>query len=484
MVAWLFCWEKGGNKMRSKFFTLLVLTAISFMFILGGCGGGGGGDGGGGGSSSIAYTGEQTQAAIDESNAEDVATGALAAGQLGDAFGVLSVDQEAGASKPGSFRTLQVPLTLGNALRSIHLEILPQNIRPAEIITEEDSWTGECGGFVSYVISLNDITGEFNGSFRFSDFCEDDVVMDGNATFSGLFNFDTEDFDTATFAFDLLTVDDIEGNMTMSGDISMDFTVSPIICVIEIFARDNDTNKVYWIHNYSTNITEGPGYVEIEIFGTFYDPDHGFIRITTQEAFVVDDDDDWPKSGILICEGENNTKARLTALSAFTYRVEADTDGNGTYDWDSGIRFWTEVDASTTIAWNNEGTQTTITYDYSGGVLAGMTFHRKFDVTGSSGNVQIQATLKDRSDSVDIIDEIADTFSVMESIEYEVLVHAKVSGQGRCGPADTDKMIFSSPSASTTSEITIWPQLKYDPIIGTYDYYCPRNYAIDSIRLN
>lgn len=34
--------------MRSKFFTLMMLTAISFAFIFGGCGGGGGGDGGGG----------------------------------------------------------------------------------------------------------------------------------------------------------------------------------------------------------------------------------------------------------------------------------------------------------------------------------------------------------------------------------------------------------------------------------------------------
>ena len=113
-----------------------------------------------------------------------------------------------------------------------------------------------------------------------------------------------------------------------------------------------------------------------------------------------------------------------------------------------------------------------------------MTFHRKFEVTSGSGNVRIQATLKERSDSVDIIDEIADTFQVAESTEYEVLVHADVGGRGTCSPSDTDKMIFSSPSASTTSEITIFPQLEYDPITGNYYYYCVRNYAINSITLN
>jgi hypothetical protein len=47
----------------------------------------------------------------------------------------------------------------------------------------------------------------------------------------------------------------------------------------------------------------------------------------------------------------------------------------------------------------------------------------------------------------------------VESSEYEVLVHANVGGLGLCSPSDTDKMIFSSPSASTTSEITIMPNL-------------------------
>jgi hypothetical protein len=149
-----------------------------------------------------------------------------------------------------------------------------------------------------------------------------------------------------------------------------------------------------------------------------------------------------------------------------------------------GLSDWVEIagDDSTAIAWIEVGT--IIPYHYSGGVLSGMTFHRKFEVTSGFGNVQIRATLKDRSDSVDIIDEFADTFPVVESTEYEVLVYAEVSGQGLCSPFDTDKMIFSSPSASTTSEITIMPQFQQNPVTGAFDWYCVRNYAIDSITLN
>lgn len=205
-------------------------------------------------------------------------------------------------------------------------------------------------------------------------------------------------FNTATFAFDFLTVTEAEDSFTMAGDISMDFTVSPIICVIEVLTSDNDSGKVYWVNNYSTNIAEEAGYIEIEIFGRFYDPDYGYILITTSQAFIVDDGDHWPNSGILICEGANNTKVKLTALDESTYRVQADTDSDGSYEWDSGIQYWPEDDVSTAIAWIEGGTQTIINYHYSGGVLSGMTFHRKFEVTGGSGNVQIQAALKDRSD--------------------------------------------------------------------------------------
>ena len=104
----------------------------------------------------------------------------------------------------GSFRTLQVPLTMGDVLQSINLEFVPLNTRPAEIQTDEGTIPGECGGSATYVIRVDDITGDFSGSFTFSDFCEDGVVIDGNASFSGLFDWDTEDFDTAKLTFDLL----------------------------------------------------------------------------------------------------------------------------------------------------------------------------------------------------------------------------------------------------------------------------------------
>ena len=197
---------------------------------------------------------------------------------------------------------------------------------------------------------------------------------------------------------------------------------------------------------------------------------------TGQVAFDFDLDPP-PVDTTLTMEGTFNTSG--TSISG-TYEADFyDTICTGT--WSATPR---SASAPVIIEWVEGGTQTIINYHYSGGVLSGMTFHRKFEVTSGSGNVQIQATLKDSSTSADIIDEISDTFQVVESSEYEVLVHANVGGQGLCSPSDTDKMIFSSPSASATSEITIMPLLQQNPATGQYDFYCVTNYAIDSLTLN
>jgi hypothetical protein len=204
--------------------------------------------------------------------------------------------------------------------------------------------------------------------------------------------------------------------------------------------------------------------------------------------YSVDDGDSWHDMPHQYPANPTDTEVTVSLDPDTDYRwrvrarrfdVFGEMDTESRSDWKE---FATAEGASTAITWIEEGT--VITYHYSGGVLSGMTFHRKFEVTSDSGDVRIRATLKERSDSVDIIDEIEDTFQVAQSIEYEVLVYAGVSGQGSCSPSDTDKMIFSSPSASTTSETTIFPLLQWDPITGTYRNYCVKNYKIDSITLN
>ena len=131
----------------------------------------------------------------------------------------------------------------------------------------------------------------------------------------------------------------------MDGKISMDFSASPIICTMDGYFKDETAGKVYWAKGYSLNIFEYPGRIEVEIFGTFYHPDYGYVTVSTPDPFIVYDGDGWPNSGTLLMVGANNTKAKLTAIDETRCRIEADTDGDGVYDWDSGSLYWSDFNS-------------------------------------------------------------------------------------------------------------------------------------------
>jgi hypothetical protein len=123
----------------------------------------------------------------------------------------------------------------------------------------------------------------------------------------------------------------------------MDFSAMPILATLTAYSENERTGKIYWIKDYSINLSEFTGHIEIEIFGTFYHPDNGFVRLTTSEPFVVFDEDDWPAWGQLIIQGDNDTQTQLSAIDQLRYRIEADTDGDGIFDWNPGILKWPDM---------------------------------------------------------------------------------------------------------------------------------------------
>lgn len=334
--------------MSNKFYHPIILIVFCLSLTFAGCGGGGGSSGGGGdgdGGGGIAYTGETAPAEIDENNAVEIAAGAFAAGQAGTVMTSSEAsqgDQIAAGLQIDNFRTLKVPRILGDAARSMDLSapLHQLSVKADEVHTEKGTIEGPCGGKISFKVTIDDKSGEFEGTFKFSDYCDHGVTISGETDVEGEADTDSGDIIFITFWFDNLT----DGSFTMDGEISMDFSDSPIICTLEALLEDESTGKVYWAKDYELNIFEYPAYIEVYIFGTYYHPNHGYVTISTEEAFIIIDGDEWPSSGILLLFGADNTRAKLTAIDETYCRIEADTDGDGVYDWDSGPMLWSDYE--------------------------------------------------------------------------------------------------------------------------------------------
>jgi hypothetical protein len=325
---------------------VLVLSAFLLSMFLSSCGGGGGGDGGG--PPGISYTGVATPAPIDGNNAVDLSTGAYQGGNTGGAVSVLGAVQTGGSEGTSSPRTLKVCRALEDSLRRVDLMSRSGGIPVGAVYEETGTVDGDCGGSASYTITVNDVTGEFSGSFNFDNYCSYGVTLSGNVTFSGDVDVNTGYLETFTFSFNNLTCTSGSDSFTLDGDISCDVVNDSSITVsMDMFLKDNNTEKVYWAKNHTMTWTEGAGYMEFEWSGRYYDPDHGYVVVSTDTAFVIYDGDDWPSEGVLVITGDTGseggpTQARLTVLSSTTFQVEADTDGDGTYDWDSGVLYWSD----------------------------------------------------------------------------------------------------------------------------------------------
>ena len=337
------------NRIYSSQRCILLIFCLLFSFI--GCGGGGGGsssDGGGGsdgnGSDTISYVGSTTPAILTEANSEDMILGSLGAVDTAAAL-TLSSDSHGDQSQTGQKtisnhpNVIDFPIILINAAENISIDYLRRYSSITLARTETETINGNCGGTANYTLNINDATGSYDGTFIFTQYCEDGIVISGDTDINGTINLATGDIITITYVFDNLTVDEF----IYKGNIFVNSTVTPQTITLDLLTKYSASNKVYWAKDYRILITEiNATDIEMEVTGTYYDPDQGYVNVSTPEPLLVSTGD-WPILGIVLCIGGNNTKTKLTAISASSYRIETDTNGDDTYDYNSGILVWPGV---------------------------------------------------------------------------------------------------------------------------------------------
>jgi len=325
--------KKNSSALLKVATTFAVIGTLISAY---GCGGGGGG----GTVSGITYTGVTTQAIIDENNATEIATvsldGMTSASNL-NVIGAVSANTDPVACPS----VIDIAAFIQEVVYKIEGATIQHAAYTGAVVSENETIAGSCGGSFSISFSGDDQTGNFNGSLRFNNFCEQDFTADGNMNLSGNININTGEINYFTMKFTGVNLISGQESISMSGSMDLSMQPSSMRMTMSFVLLDNNLTRSYKYENFVYEYTQGPDFTDMTFTGRFYHQDYGYVNITTQTEIRMYDYDLWPASGTLIATGDMGTKARLSVIDSSTFSVEADTDGDGAYDdYDSGPLTW------------------------------------------------------------------------------------------------------------------------------------------------
>jgi hypothetical protein len=329
---------------------LIIFLSLSLSVFLINCGDDeGGGDG-------LTYTGLTTPVTIDESNAKSVAENAYQNSNTmrnTNVMGAVKTDESSiRISRPFS---IALARSILNFLDQVDISSSGAGNITAAAMQPETEY-GTCGsnpGSVTYTGTVNQSTGDFNMTATYNSYCTNGdgvssgVVTNGKMQMNGQMSASTIQVN-ATFSNFVVTLIDTGVSSTTSGSMNMsiDFAGSSASITMNMLMRDGSTGKTYKVENLQINMYGmSESSANFNMSGRFFDPDYGYSDIITEDDFYVILTNNAPSSGIMVVNGANgvaggSTKAKLTVINNTQYQVEADTNGDGVYDYNTGPQSW------------------------------------------------------------------------------------------------------------------------------------------------
>jgi hypothetical protein len=330
-----------GNRLPVKGLMWLFLGALLLTLAVG-CGGGGGG---GTGSD---YEGNRNAAVVSGDNAPVLAATAYDSRSLEASFGGIASLTDTPVVPAGAPEGRPVLLTLYRAfVRGITDMDMDSGTMAAatpirSLNPDLSKIDGDCGGSYSIDLQLDNSSGVFSGTFIYADYCTEDTVIDGLVVVSGRMDPDTSKLDFIDFNFSSLSgARDGEG-FRLDGSVrltAIEATDTNQVSMDLLF-EDLDSGETLWLKDFVVSVTDGNGYEEIAFSGRIYHPVHGYVDLSTEVPFRLEDGADNPSEGVLLLTGADNGKILMTVISESQYQVEADTDGDDTYDWGPQTYAW------------------------------------------------------------------------------------------------------------------------------------------------
>ena len=333
----------GGGVMRALTKSCVyAISAACLLTLISGCG-----SGGESGTSGLSYTGSTSPATLTSNNSAILVGGAYTGGNSGILIGGLT----AGLTNYGSGASRRPrSLVLSDALLTfIHLTSIDDTLARPEIAATvnnipSSTLHGNCGGSATVNGSYDDGDKTLSLTANLSNFCQDGTTLNGTVGASGQAVVDTQNNInissisitlaqlTASYSGDSFTAD---GSMTIAPQSGYPYIANNNVLTIDMLLEDNATAKVFKLENFTISqslTTAASPYADMTITGRYYAPDEGYIDLSTPTAIHVMAGDGWPSSGSLRGTG-NNSSATLTALDNNAYRLDVDTDNNGSSDY-------------------------------------------------------------------------------------------------------------------------------------------------------
>jgi len=326
-------------------------VAAGFMatFILSGCGGGGADDAGAD-AGSVEYNGNTLAADITDANANEIAnetfTGSDAANASNPTFAANTSKNRNSAFVAS--KLLGHVDSLSNAVKES--SAVPAGT-PSAVLNVDYSDTCPVGGSVRFSGTFDDVTRLGSWTLSFTDCSDGDVVVDGSASLTAnAYNATIDEYTDVILTYDNLHFVSVDPADRIDWQVGANLHVEQIytgdlnpftkIATINLTLNENVGGASYKYENYVTEVEFDqyltPSTADVSVSGRLYHYLHGFVDVETTTPLHYPSVEPllYPESGgPLIYTGESNKKLRLTPVDATLVTVEADTDGDGFYEY-------------------------------------------------------------------------------------------------------------------------------------------------------
>lgn len=328
---------------KTRFSLLLFLVVV---LSLAACGGGGGHDGIAIVDPAPYYTGVKTAAVVSASNAEELAAGAYAGGELGTAFVMQKTPAGKAVAERRAVPVRQAARVINTSLRRMKI---PQRARKqlAAPVAKETRHTrsakttskaetfqvyGDYGGYATYSIDLNESNRTFSGSVVYVDYASGGLTLSGRTDILGTFDENYQGFTRLTLSFKELSMTVNGVGSTLIGSLSWGYTPATSGESLTINMVLVANGKTFWFNDYRLANTYGASYLTQTLTGRYYDPESGYVDLSTPTAMVIYYGQSWPSSGSVKCSGGQGAWVGMD-FQPQSYSVSADFDNDLAVDW-------------------------------------------------------------------------------------------------------------------------------------------------------